>query len=194
MPETDRMVLRRASWPDVDDVVALTTDAEVMGFDDSPPLTPARVLAEEMPRLMAQQQRTDQLGFWVARERATGAFLGWFMMTPVATGDVAMGDRAMGDRAMGDRAVRLGYRLRRRAWDQDYGTEGMLQLIEMARAAEMSTVVATTPAGNPAAGRVMQRAGLQLDPTGGRVAPDAPAETEHWQLDVTADSYQAVTA
>ena len=37
----------------------------------------------------------------------------------------------------------------------------MLQLIEMARAAEMSTVIASTPAGNPAAGRVMQRAGLQ---------------------------------
>ena len=204
MPETDRMVLRRASWPDVDDVVALTTDAEVMGFDDSPPLTPARVLAEEMPRLMAQQQRTDQLGFWVARERATGAFLGWFMMTPVATedgatedgatGDRATGDRATGDRATGDRAVRLGYRLRRRAWDQDYGTEGMLQLIEMARAAEMSTVVATTPAGNPAAGRVMQRAGLQRDPTGGPVAGGAPTDTEHWQLDVTADAYQAAPA
>jgi len=189
VPETDRMVLRRASWPDVDDVVALTTDAEVMGFDDSPPLTPARVLAEEMPRLMAQQQRTDQLGFWVARERATGAFLGWFMMTPVATED-----RATGDRATGDRAVRLGYRLRRRAWDQDYGTEGMLQLIEMARAAEMSTVVATTPAGNPAAGRVMQRAGLQRDPTGGPVAGGAPTDTEHWQLDVTADAYQAAPA
>jgi RimJ/RimL family protein N-acetyltransferase len=193
------MVLRRASWPDVDDVVALTTDAEVMGFDDSPPLTPARVLAEEMPRLMAQQQRTDQLGFWVARERATGAFLGWFMMTPVATEDGATedgatGDRATGDRATGDRAVRLGYRLRRRAWDQDYGTEGMLQLIEMARAAEMSTVVATTPAGNPAAGRVMQRAGLQRDPTGGPVAGGAPTDTEHWQLDVTADAYQAAPA
>lgn len=182
MPETDRMVLRRASWPDVDDVVALTTDAEVMGFDDSPPLTPARVLAEEMPRLMSQQQRTDQLGFWVARERATGAFLGWFMMTPVAKGDVARGDKA----------VRLGYRLRRRAWDQDYGTEGMLRLIEMARAAEMSTVIATTPAGNRAAGRVMQRAGLQPDPAGGRAG--GPADTEHWQLDVTADSFQAATA
>ena len=177
MPETDRMVLRRASWPDVDDVVALTTDAEVMGFDDSPPLTPARVLAEEMPRLMSQQQRTDQLGFWVARERATGAFLGWFMMTPVAKGD---------------RAVRLGYRLRRRAWDQDYATEGMLRLIEMARAAEMSTVIATTPAGNRAAGRVMQRAGLQPDPAGGRAG--GPADTEHWQLDVTADSFEAATA
>ena len=113
MPETDRMVLRRASWPDVDDVVALTTDAEVMGFDDSPPLTPARVLAEEMPRLMAHQRRTDQLGFWVARERATGAFLGWFMMTPVATdgatgtgpsgsatgSDVGRGTRATAPRA-----------------------------------------------------------------------------------------------
>ena len=183
MPETDRMVLRRASWPDVDDVVALTTDAEVMGFDDSPPLTPARVLAEEMPRLMAQQQRTDQLGFWVARERTTGAFLGWFMMTPVAKGD----------RGEGDRAVRLGYRLRRRAWDQDYGTEGMLRLIEMARAAEVSTVVASTPAGNPAAGRVMQRAGLQPDPTGGRGAGGPAADTLHWQLDVTADAYQTAT-
>ena len=188
MPETDRMVLRRASWPDVDDVVALTTDAEVMGFDDSPPLTPARVLAEEMPRLMAQQQRTDQLGFWVARERATGAFLGWFMMTPVVKGDVVKGDRAEGDRA-----VRLGYRLRRRAWDQDYGTEGMLRLIEMARAAEMSTVIATTPAGNVAAGRVMQRAGLHLDPAGGRATVEPCADTQHWQLDVTADAYQTAT-
>lgn len=184
MPETDRMVLRRASWPDVDDVVALTTDAEVMGFDDSPPLTPARVLAEEMPRLMAQQQRTDQLGFWVARERTTGAFLGWFMMTQVAQGDVAKGHRA----------VRLGYRLRRQAWDQDYGTEGMLRLIEMARAAEVSTVIASTPAGNSAAGQVMQRAGLRPNPTGGRGAGGAAADAEHWQLDVTADSFQPATA
>ena len=69
MPETDRMVLRRASWPDVDDVVALTTDAEVMGFDDSPPLTPARVLAEEMPRLMAQQQAHRPAGV-LGRPRA----------------------------------------------------------------------------------------------------------------------------
>lgn len=189
MPETDRMVLRRASWPDVDDVVALTTDAEVMGFDDSPPLTPARVLAEEMPRLMAHQQRTNQLGFWVARERATGAFLGWFMMTPVTTRDGAKGDAANANRA-----VRLGYRLRRRAWDQDYGTEGMLRLIEMARAAEMSTVIASTPAGNRAAGRVMQRAGLQPDPAGSRAAGGRGSDTEHWQLDVAADSHHLTRA
>ena len=177
MPETDRMVLRRASWPDVDDVVALTTDAEVMGFDDSPPLTPARVLAEEMPRLMAQQQRTDQLGFWVARERATGAFLGWFMMTPVEKGD---------------RAVRVGYRLGRRAWDQGYGIEGMLALIEMAREAEMATVIATTPAGNTAAGQVMRRAGLRPDPAGSR-AVGGPAEgSEHWQLDMASEAYAPV--
>lgn len=175
MPETDRMMLRRASWPDVDDVVALTTDAEVMGFDDSLPLTPARVLAEEMPRLMAHQRRTDQLGFWVARERATGAFLGWFMMTPVATEDGA---------------VRLGYRLRRRAWDQGYGTEGMLQLIEMARAAEMSTVIATTPAGNTAAGRVMQRAGLRRTP--GTAEGDASSTVSaHWTMDVAAELIEA---
>ena len=177
MPETDRMMLRRASWPDVDDVVALTTDAEVMRFDDSPPLTPARVLAEEMPRLMAHQRRTDQLGCWVARDRATGAFLGWFMMTP----------------AEGDRAVRLDYRLRRRAWDQGYGIEGMLQLIEMARAAKMSTVIATTPAGNSAAGRVMRRAGLHPDPAGSREDSGLAADSEHWQLDVASESLEPAT-
>jgi RimJ/RimL family protein N-acetyltransferase len=179
VPETDRMVMRRASWPDVDDVVALTTDAEVMGFDDSLPLTPARVLAEEMPRLMAHQRRTDQLGCWVARERTTAAFLGWFMMTPVEEGD---------------RTVRLGYRLRRRAWEQGYGIEGMLQLIEMARAAEMTTVIATTPADNDAAGQVMRRVGLQLAPAGHGDLSGSTATGEHWQLDVSSEVFETVAS
>ena len=99
------MTLRRANWPDVDDVVALSADAEVMRyFDDSVPMTASRVLAEEMPRLMADNERSDQLGFWVARDRSSGDFLGWFMVAPVE-------DSAS--------TVRLGYRLRRRAWVRD---------------------------------------------------------------------------
>lgn len=158
VPETERMGLRRTNWPDVDDVVALSADAEVMRcFDDSLPMTAARVLAEEMPRLMTHSGCDDQLGFWIARERSTGDFLGWFMLARV--------DESA-------RTVKLGYRLRRRAWGKGYGVEGMLQMIEMARAAKMSTVIATTLAVDLASRRVMEKAGLQLALAGG--VPTAP--------------------
>jgi hypothetical protein len=57
-----RMALTRTNWPDVDDVVALNADTEVMRYlDHGRPMTPARVLAEEMPRLMAHNGRADRL-------------------------------------------------------------------------------------------------------------------------------------
>ena len=57
------MALTRTNWPDVDDVVALNADTEVMRYlDHGRPMTPARVLAEEMPRLMAHNGRADRLG------------------------------------------------------------------------------------------------------------------------------------
>lgn len=157
------MRLRRTNWPDVDDVVALSADAEVMrSFDDSPPMTGARVLAEEMPRMMADSRRDDELGFWIARERSTGNFLGWFMIAPV--------DESA-------RTVELGYRLRRRVWGKGYGVEGMLQMIEMARAAKMSTVIATTMAEDLASRRAMEKAGLQLALASSvSTAPNAVAE------------------
>ena len=74
------------NWPDVDDLVALNADRDVMsGHSDGLPMSAARVLAEEMPRLMAHNNRTDQLGYWVARDSATGGFLGWFAAVPSRT-------------------------------------------------------------------------------------------------------------
>jgi RimJ/RimL family protein N-acetyltransferase len=142
------MALTRTNWPDVDDVVALSADTEVMRFlDHGRPMTAARVLAEEMPRLMAHNGRADRLGSWVARERGTGNFLGWFMITPV--------DKPL-------RTVQLTYRLRRRAWGRGYDIEGMLRMIEIARAADLSTVIATIMAVDLASRRLMEKAGLNL--------------------------------
>lgn len=142
------MALRRTNWPDIDDLVALNADAEVMRYlDDGRPMTAARVLGEEMPRLMAHNKRADRLGCWVARDRATSGFLGWFTVTPV--------DEPV-------RTVELAYRLGPRAWGKGYGVEGTLRMIEMARAAQVSTVIASTMAINVAYRRVMEQAGLQL--------------------------------
>ena len=148
MPETERMMLRRANWPDIDDVVALGADAEVMRYhDDGEPLTAARVLSVEMPRLMADARRADELGSWVARDRATGRFLGWFAVTPAD--DAAQ-------------VVALGYRLRPQAGVQGYAVEGALRLLQMARGAQVSTVVARTSVGDVAGRAVLEEIGLQV--------------------------------
>jgi RimJ/RimL family protein N-acetyltransferase len=152
MPETERMLLRRPNWPDIDDVVALSADLEAARqHGEVEPLTPARVLAVEMPRLMADARRTDELGSWVARDKATGGFLGWFTLAPVDDPP---------------RTVMLGYRLPRHAWGRGYETEGALRLVEMARSAGVSAVVGVVPADDADARSVLEAAGLRLVPAG----------------------------
>ena len=96
---------------------------------------------------MAHNRRADRLGSWIARDRGTGSFLGWFMIRPV--------DEPL-------RTAELTYRLRRRAWRRGYDLEGVLSMIEMARSARVSTVVATLLAVDIASRRLMEQAGLRL--------------------------------
>jgi hypothetical protein len=133
------MTLTRTNWPDVDDLIAFYAD-------DDQPMTPARVLSEEMPRLMVHNRRTDRLGSWVARDTETGCLLGWFMIRPV--------DEPV-------QTVELTYRLRHRAAGRGYDVEGVLSMIEMVRTAQVSTVMAD----DVACRRLMEQAGLQLAQT-----------------------------
>ena len=170
------MALTRTNWPDVDDVVALNADTEVMRYlDHDRPMTPARVLAEEMPRLMAHNGRADRLGSWVARERGTGNFLGWFMITPV--------DEPL-------RTVEVAYRLRRGVWGLGYDIEGMLFMIEIARAAQVSTVIPTMMTVDVATRRLMEKAGLHLVETlvSETTAPAAAAARSDYALDLSMES------
>lgn len=173
MPSTDRMTLRRTNWPDVDDLVALNGDPKVMELhDDGLPMTAAQVLSAEMPRLMAHNRRTDDLGCWVARRRDDGAFLGWFILEPVE-------DRAD--------AVELSYRLRSSAWDQGFDLEGVRCMIDLARTAGMTTVVATTSAAHAHAQHTMEEAGLRaVESTGARKHSAANQTPIDYVLDLTA--------
>ena len=173
IPVTERMALTRTNWPDVDDVVALNADTDVMRYlDHGRPMTPARVLAEEMPRLMAHNGRADRLGSWVARERGTGNFLGWFMITPV--------DEPL-------RTVEVAYRLRRGVWGLGYDIEGMLFMIEIARAAQVSTVIATMMTIDVASRRLMEKAGLHLVETLASETTAPAATTARREVDYALD-------
>ena len=173
IPVTERMALTRTNWPDVDDVVALNADTDVMRYlDHGRPMTPAQVLAEEMPRLMAHNGRADRLGSWVARERGTGNFLGWFMITPV--------DEPL-------RTVEVAYRLRRGVWGLGYDIEGMLFMIEIARAAQVSTVIATMMTIDVASRRLMEKAGLHLVETLASETTAPAATTARREVDYALD-------
>jgi hypothetical protein len=164
------MTLTRTNWPDVDDLIAFYADGDQ-------PMTPARVLAEEMPRLMAHNRRVDRLGSWVARDRETGCLLGWFMIRPV--------DQPL-------QTVELTYRLGHRAAGRGYDVEGIRSMIQMIRTAQVSTVMADDVTCRP----LMEQAGLQMvQISGGDAArPTAALRPVRHALDLIVDARVPVSA
>ena len=144
---TERIVLRRLTADDVDDLVELDSDPEVMRFLTNGRPTPRAVIADEvLPAQLRVYARFPGLGRWAATDRATGAFLGWFALDPGEDG----------------REAELGYRLRRDAWGRGLATEGSRALVAYGlRDVGLARVWAQTMAVNAASRRVLEKAGLR---------------------------------
>src|SRR6202021_779161 len=114
--ETGRLVLRRFTAADADNLVDLDADPDVMRFiTGGIPPSREEIQNEVLPAFLASYQRYEGYGFWACIEKATGEFLGWFHFRPRP--DAAPGE------------VELGYRLRKSAWGRGYATEGSRALI-----------------------------------------------------------------
>jgi RimJ/RimL family protein N-acetyltransferase len=148
--ETERLVLRRFTAADVNNLVELDSDPEVMRFLTGGKPTPRNLIEQEyLPRILAYYERYEGFGFWAAIERSTGDFLGWFHFRPPDSSR--------------PEDVELGYRLRRSAWGNGYATEGSRALIRKGFAElGVQRVVASTYQDNLASRRVMEKAGLTL--------------------------------
>jgi RimJ/RimL family protein N-acetyltransferase len=148
--ETERLILRRFTMDDVDNLVALDGDPEVMRYITGGPPTPRETLEHDhLPYYLTCYERYEGYGFWAAIEKATGEFLGWFHFRPA--------DGAPEDEP------ELGYRLRRSAWGKGYGTEGSRALIRKGfTELGVRRVVAFAYQENVASTRVMENAGMKL--------------------------------
>jgi RimJ/RimL family protein N-acetyltransferase len=148
--ETERLVLRRFTEADVEILVELDSDPEVMRYLTGGTPTPRAVIEDDiLPHWLRYYEHSDGLGFWAAIEKTTGDFLGWFHFRPPA--------------GAGPGEVELGYRLRRAAWGQGYGTEGSRALIRKGfTELGVRRVVASTYQDNLASRRVMEKAGMRL--------------------------------
>jgi len=114
--ETDRLVLRRFTESDVDNLVDLDGDPEVMRFvNGGKPRSRDVIRNETLPRFLHAYERFEGFGVWAAIERWTREFVGWFEFYPRED--------------TGPDEVELGYRLRRSAWGKGYAAEGSRALI-----------------------------------------------------------------
>src|SRR3979411_2014344 len=114
--ETDRLVLRRFTADDVDNLTVLDGGPAVMRSPPGGRPTPREEIENDfLPAFLSYYERSDGYGFWAAIEKSSGDFLGWFHFRPAP-------GRAPDE-------PELGYRLRRVAWDKGYATEGSRALI-----------------------------------------------------------------
>jgi RimJ/RimL family protein N-acetyltransferase len=169
--ETERLVLRRFSKDDVDNLVELDSDPEVMHFINGGRSTPRQEIESDvLPRFLDFYERFVGYGFWAAVERSTGRFVGWFHFRPTG--------------AAHPDEVELGYRLRRSAWGQGYATEGSRALIDKGFAEfGVQRVVAFTMVVNVASRRVMEKAGLRFVRTFHQPWPDYIAGEEEGDVE-----------
>ena len=147
--ETERLILRRLTDADVDNLTDLDSDPEVMFFINGGRPTPRDEIERDiLPALLSYYERDAGFGFWAAVERESGTFIGWFHLRPPPEGG-------------SPDEPELGYRLKRSAWGRGYATEGSRALIDKAfRELGARRVFAQTMAVNGASRRVMEKAGL----------------------------------
>ncbi len=155
---TERLDARALTSDDVDLLVGLDADPEVMRHLTGRPSSRADV---EATVARARGHR------WVAFERVTGDFVGWFSLRP-----------------SGDGERELGYRLRRATWGRGLATEGCRALLRIAFVElGVDRVWAQTMAVNAASRRVMERCGLRYVRTFHADWPEALDGSEHGDVE-----------
>lgn len=162
--ETDRLILRRFVDADMDHLFLLHNDPDVMRFLNGGTPTPREEIEREYHTRFAGG------GHWVAIEKATGEFLGWFSLHPAEGRD--------------PEDFELGYRLRKAAWGKGYATEGSRALIRKGFAElGMRRVWAQTMAVNTRSRRVMEKADLAYVRTFHEAFDDPLPGTEHGEVE-----------
>jgi RimJ/RimL family protein N-acetyltransferase len=148
--ETERLVLRRFTEDDADNLYDLDSDPDVMRYLSGGAPTPRELIeADILPRFCSYDERFPAFGFWAAIDKASGDFVGWFSFRPTGEAD--------------PREVGLGFRLRKAAWGQGYATEGVRALVRLGfTELGVERVMATTYEHNLASRRVMEKAGMAL--------------------------------
>ena len=148
--QTPRITLRRFVDADIDHLVALDSDPEVMRYiNGGQPRTREMLINESLPRWQATARQGPDRGLWIACDRDSAEFLGWFHLK--------QGHYWPAE-------IEVGYRLLRKYWGRGLATEGTIALIDHSfNKLNEPTVHATTMLANVLSQRVMERSGMTFE-------------------------------
>ena len=160
--ETKRLRLRQWTTDDLDNLVALNSDAEVMKY--FPSILTVKE-SEEKLNLYQQQINEKGWGFWAAEVKSTLEFVGIIgLMNPKDTLPIA-------------RNIEIGWRLTKASWGKGYATEAANTSLEYAfEVLNEPEVVAITTLNNQASKRVMERIGMH-DTNSNFMHPELPSDS-----------------
>jgi ribosomal-protein-alanine N-acetyltransferase len=147
--QTQRLILRQLTLKDADNLFQLDSDYEVMRFINGGKPTRYETIQQQLlPQWLDYYNKYQGYGYWAAIEKASDEFIGWFHFRPANSSD----------------EIELGYRLRKKVWNQGYATEGSRALISKGFN-ELGTqrVVAIALPTNKASIRVMEKLGMQFE-------------------------------
>lgn len=157
--ETSRLILRRITEADLDNLVELDSDPEVMRFINGGVATSPEAIAQKfLPEILSYYDLYENLGFWAIIEKSSQDFIGWAILRPESRFKIAQ----LLDVVEPD-AIEIGYRLRRASWNKGYATEAAQSLVNRSRQLwpEHKNVAWALPE-NKASINVMKKLGLVL--------------------------------
>jgi RimJ/RimL family protein N-acetyltransferase len=145
--KTERLLFRRFSEEDVEQLFLLDNDPEVMRITNGGKPTVRRTLLNQtIVKLLEYFWSYDRYGFWAVIRKLDCTFIGWFHFRPLTDNPDEMD---------------LGYRLIRSAWGNGYATEGSRALIKKGfEELGIKKVSARALPENRASIRVMEKAGM----------------------------------
>ena len=146
--ETKRLILRRVSLKDAQDVFAYSSDPQVAKHVL---LTPHRTVQDSRGylRYLIRQYRDSEPSSYGIVLKETGAVVG-------TIGYMGYSEE--------NRSAEVGYSLARSCWNQGLMTEALSALLEFSfREMKLHRVWAVHEADNPASGRVMQKCGMRCE-------------------------------
>ena len=148
--QSSRLRLREFALGDERLLLDLDSDPEVMRFLSGGEPTPMEQIEKDMPRILGYAQKYNhKLGIWVAELNETPEFVGWFLLRP---------DKKKPEDI---KNLELGYRLKKKFWNQGLATEMSKVLIQKAFSElGADTVYARTHLLNVGSWSVMKKLGM----------------------------------
>jgi ribosomal-protein-alanine N-acetyltransferase len=145
MLETERLILRKLTKSDVDEIFKMRSDTDVMRFIREPQTK--REESFEWIRMISAKWETEKIGFCGIIEKETQTFVGWCGLW----------------RLKETNEIEVGYAIQKDFWGNGFATEAAQKILEYGfEELDLERIVAVAYPENTASQNVMKRLGMRF--------------------------------